>query len=414
MAQGIKLKEIDSALAAWNDRLGAAAQNLLDLQDEPTYQQLTGSGGMQKSPVTGVTASTVEPALGAVLTVFQHFGLLKETIDRARVLRADLPAPFLRDQKLRDIEDLLFGKSIHLPPVDVPLEQRTLLSAVRNVECISPDDLLETMVRAFQAAKDGVIAVDKAWKDLDLILSRINSRIEGLHARIALLGPESVAELDSAERLLEQMHARVKNDPLGASADIDTRIGPVLTRLEAALVAKDQLNREIGDGISTAHSLLDTLTHLNRDAVAAATQVRQKVADSIGLPSPLPSEKIDGLREWLNRLEKKYADGMLDPVAVGLRNWNMAAQDYVSIDKAALSANRAPLEARNELRGRFDALKAKARAYGVAENHPQIELAKQAEALLFGGPTALDRAAAAVAAYGKSLNSSTSGGILPE
>jgi len=88
------LREIDDALAAWNSRLGAAAQNLMDLQAEPAYQQLAGTGGAPKAPTTGVTAVKVEPALGAMVNVFQHFGLLNETIDRAAVLRRNLPALF--------------------------------------------------------------------------------------------------------------------------------------------------------------------------------------------------------------------------------------------------------------------------------------------------------------------------------
>lgn len=110
------LREIDAALAAWNSRLGAAAQNLMDLQADPTYQELSGSGGVSKVRITGVTASRVEPALGAMVTVFQHFGLLNHTIERASQLRKNLPTLFGSDQKLREIEEVLSGKSIHLPP----------------------------------------------------------------------------------------------------------------------------------------------------------------------------------------------------------------------------------------------------------------------------------------------------------
>jgi hypothetical protein len=64
------------------------------------------------------------------------------------------------------------------------------------------------------------------------------------------------------------------------------------------------------------------------------------------------------------------------------------------------------VEARNELRGRLDALKAKARAYGVAEKDGLAEAAQQAEKLLYTRPTPLERAAAAVTAYERMLKSS--------
>jgi hypothetical protein len=398
------LREIDDALAAWNGRLGAAAQNLMDLEAEPSYQQITGSGGVPKAPITGVTASRVEPALGAMVTVFQHFSLLNETIKRAELLRHNLPTLFGSDQKLREIEELLRGNSIHLPAVDVPLEQRTLLSGVQNVECISPKDLLDTMVKAFQAAKDAVVAVDGAWNNLGATLNRTGARIGRLRARAAALGGGTPPDLDGAERTLQEMRARVQADPLGASADLDARIEPVLARVDAALEAGERLRQQIVNGLTAAHAQLDALAKLHHDSVVACAEVRIKVTGCGAPPSPQADETVEGLRQWLDRLEKKYAGGMLDPVAVGLRNWNSAAQDCVSKESAACAANRAPLLARDELRGRLDALKAKARAYGAAEDDALVELAKQAEALLYARPTPLDRAAAAVTGYERTLN----------
>jgi hypothetical protein len=395
------LPEIDDALAAWNARLSAAAQNLMDLQSDPTYEQLTGAGGLPKASLTGVTAGRVLPALGAMATAFQHFTLLNQTIDRAGVLRRNLPALFGADQKLREIEALLCSPSIHLPAVDVPLEQRTLLSGVQNVECISPNDLLAAMVKAFQAAKDAVVAVDTAWNSLIPALDRTKARIISLRARITGHAPE---ELDIAERALQDLRKQALADPLGVSAGLDAQIQPVLARVEATVEARERIQRNIVDGLAAAHAQFDALTQLHRDTMAACTIARIKVTNCGALPSPQPDEKLDSLRQWLARLKRKAAEGMLDPVAVGLRNWNLAAQECVSKEGAACAANRAPVDERNELRGRLDALKAKARTYGVAEDDTLVELSQQAEQLLFTRPTPLDQAAAAVASYEKTLN----------
>ncbi len=74
---------------------------------------------------------------------------------------------------------------------------------------------------------------------------------------------------------------------------------------------------------------------------------------------------------------------MWDPIAIGLERWNKSASDCVSLERAAYAANRGPLEMRNELRGRLDALKAKARGRGVAENGALSELAAQAGDVAF-------------------------------
>jgi DNA repair exonuclease SbcCD ATPase subunit len=394
------VREIDEALAAWKSRLEAAAQNLMDLQAQPTYRRLTGCSGVSQPEITGVTASRVGSPLAEFVHVFEYLELLRETVDRAAALRDDLPI-FNADQKLREIEDLLSGPSVRLPAIDVPLEQRSLLDGARNEVCLSPAALLEAMGKTFQSAKDAVIAVDKAWRDLDPALDRTAARIAALRNRG--LSSTQIAELEAAERRLSELRAEVKADPLGASADLDSQIRPTLDALESGAAAREQLHREIERGLAAARAKLDRLTGTHREAVDAAEQARIKIAGAASLPAPAGDEKLADLRDWLERLAEKYADGMVDPLVVGLRNWNASADHANACDDAALAASRAAIDSRNELRGRLDALKAKARAYGVAEEDDLAALAHQAEALLYTRPTALDRAAAAVAAYEKSL-----------
>ena len=48
------LADIDKALAQWESRLSSAAHNLFDLQADPTYQCLSGTGGAPQTPIAGV------------------------------------------------------------------------------------------------------------------------------------------------------------------------------------------------------------------------------------------------------------------------------------------------------------------------------------------------------------------------
>ena len=398
------LRETDEALEAWNQRLSAAAQNLLDLQSEPVYQQIAGSSGIPKAALSGATAARVEAALGATSNVYQHFGLLNETIQRAHALRANLPAIFGAEQRLQEIEQLLRGKSIHLPPVEVPLEQRTLLSGVSNIDRISPDDLLEAMTGAFEAARDAVFAVDRAWRNLGKELSAASTLIANLRQRSASVRCEATPQLDEAEQLLRTVRAQVQSDPLGAAAGLTAQIDPLLAPIEAAVAARERLDREIADGLAAAHRQMDQLASLHADAVAACAEAHAKIADCAALPHPAEATKVDGLRQWLGRLDKKRAEGVWEPLHIGLRQWNTAAGECVAEEREALAANRAVVETRNELRGRLDALKAKARARGRAEDQGLVKLAQSAEALLYTRPTALDQAADAVTSYERQLN----------
>src|ERR1700733_5632817 len=126
------LADIDNALAQWETRLSSAANNLFDLQNDPTYQCLTGTAGPPKTQLSGVTAARISPALENVGTLFQCFDLLRCTIDRAVQLRKDLPTLFGADQKVQEITQLLYGRSVRVPTDHIPMAQRTLLSGADN------------------------------------------------------------------------------------------------------------------------------------------------------------------------------------------------------------------------------------------------------------------------------------------
>ena len=113
----------------------------------------------------------------------------------------------------------------------------------------------------------------------------------------------------------------------------------------------------------------------------------------------VPEEKIRAVGEWLTRLENRCDDGAMDAVAVGLRNWTAAAEACLVQDRAVLSAGETQLASLSELRGRLDALKAKARAYGLSEMTDISSLCGSAEDQLGARPMNLRMASEAVAHY---------------
>jgi hypothetical protein len=144
---------------------------------------------------------------------------------------------------------------------------------------------------------------------------------------------------------------------------------------------------------------------LHRQTEAAFVESREKVGDYPGVQNPLAQETIDALCQWLSRLETKFAEGLLNPVRVGLDNWMAKAREYIAAEEKACIANNAPLKLRQELRGRLDALKAKALARGLVEDAVLTKLAEQAKQLLYTRPTPLEKAAELVSQYEKRLNS---------
>jgi hypothetical protein len=386
------LQEIDDALAAWHKRLTAIADNLLWLQNDSTYQMLTGAVGSARMQTAGATARLVEPALSPMQTIFERFSALQSTVERAVALRRSMPSLFGGEQKLAEIAQILFGKSIQLSVAATHSGQRSLLSGTQTTEQRTPDEVLETMVTEFAAARDAVLAVDHAWRDLAAGIDRAEAQIQQF--RLDAHGRGDV------ESRLQEIREALATDPLGAVDSLRKRVEPELARLARLAAAAEKMR----ENLLQARSRLDRLQALHRDCLAAAAEAKAKLVGFQSADLQSAEEKLGRLRDWLNQLELRRTQGAAANVEAGLRNWNKAAEELAIEDNKVRGSIQSALETRRELRGRLDALKAKARAWSVAEHTEMSELARQSEQLLSTRPTNLEHAAAAVALYAQALN----------
>jgi len=398
------LQRIDEALSAWNGRLSAIADNLLWLQTEATYQMLTGSGGVTRLQLKGTTAARVEPALGAMRAIFERFDTLHSTIDRAAKCRENLPAIFGAEQKLAEIDQLLFGQSIELPVSDLPAAQRGLLSGTPGARRVTPEQLLNAMAGAYAAARDAVLAVEHAWEELGAGMAGVEAEILALENALQnypegiAIGPKTAVR--HASSALRQLGERARPDPFGALEELKLNVRPLVARASGLLAEAEQAREQM----RRAEAVLGEVERIHREALAAAAESELKIADRKALAPPATAEQLERLRAWLDQLERRLAEGALDTLHAGLSHWRSTADDCAARDRAAIAAHRGALSARRELRGRIEALKAKARALGVAEDGALAHLAAEAEATIAERPTRLEAAAAVVAAYARTLN----------
>lgn len=401
----MNLEQIDQLLADWKTKIDLVSQNLIDLHGLPSYQRLAGVSGFPKIKLTGVTQARVTPALEAMSNLFQHFDLLVTTLSQAVERRKQVPRFLGSEQKIREIEDILTGASIQLAVVQIPLAQRGLLSAATSAKAIAPNDLLAAMTNAFEVARDAVLAVDEAWLRLDATLADAEAEIISLQNLADSLGQDASNELAIARQKIATLRTSLESDPLGVSGDFEREIKTPIARVKATLNQLVQQQKQIRDNLETAHQLLKHLVELNRQAAECFAESKEKVVDHSMLKTPLAWEQIEALSQWLKRLETKFTQGFLTPVRVGLENWTAKVKQYIAAEERAYTANRAPLDTRQELRGRLDALKAKALARGLAEDAMLTELAQNAKQLLYTRPTPLAKAAELVSQYEKCLNS---------
>lgn len=387
------LNDLDQLLTDWQRKLELASQNLLDLESLPTYQRLIGGGGFDQVDLTGVTAKAVEPALEAMHDLFQHFDLLSKTIDRALFLRRQINNAWEFDPRLQNVVEILTGKSIQLSLVSLPLSQRGLLSAAEQGYYVTPSNLLATMQSAFDVARDQVLAVDFAWTTLESKLLEALNQIQTLEA--------TGADLTIAKAKLNPLHNRILADPLGVRDEFDTAIAPLIAQAQQALDEEQNRQQTVETGLRLARQQWQELQTLHKQAIALQAETTEKIQDR---QKSLPDLNLEALEQWLIRLETKFAEGTIAPTQIGLRNWSEQVKRAIATTQAVITSQTQQLEYRQELRGRLEALQAKALARGVAKDNTLVHFATQARQLLYSRPTDLNVAADWVGRYERWLN----------
>ncbi|WP_295621947.1 hypothetical protein [Chamaesiphon sp. GL140_3_metabinner_50] len=400
---GLNLAQIDRLLAEWAQKVDIANQNLLDLYDLPAYQRLSGMGN-PPSNVTGITQQQASTALTAIERLFEDLELFNQQIDRARRLRRELPALFINDSQLLEIEQLLTGMSIQLPSIQTPLAERGLVSANQQVRAISLAELLDRMSIAFAIARDTFVAVETAWQELESQLITTHQSLAHLQQLAQKLNIATPPALITAQAKFNEIQSQIDRDPLGINRAFVREIAPLIDNSRHELETLDRQRQQLQADFATAPQLLQQLTQLNQDSIAAYTESQSKIQHSLPTIAPLPVAEIAELELWLERLVAKFAAGIIAPVRVGLTNWSHKIQAHTIAAASALTANRLPLARRQELRGRLDALAAKALAKGKAEDPVLTDLGTQARQVLYSSPTDLNLAIELVRQYEQVLN----------
>jgi uncharacterized coiled-coil DUF342 family protein len=247
------------------------------------------------------------------------------------------------------------------------------------------------------------LTVDRIWSDLEPQLDHAEAEIANLQRQGESLGIIDLRELEMSRQTLASLRDRIESDPLGTSTSFD-EINRQIAKMRGDIEQFVQAKAKLQARFSNAHTLLQQLITLNQEAIASFAETQEKISDCPSLASPLPLEQIEAMEQWLKRLETKLQEGLTSPVSIGLENFIAKVNEYIAIEKKAIAANRLPIQTRQELRGRLDALKAKAIAKGHAEDLQLANLAEQAKQLLYTRPTSLKQAEETVKQYEVLLN----------
>lgn len=401
----MSLAEVDRVLEVWKVRLAGAAEALLGVQEDATYSSLTGTGTGSKVQLSGLTAHEAEIALRTIRALFEQFGVLQATIDRAEVLRRELPGIFGAETRARELQHILFGRSILLTGASTAGDRKTLLGQAAVVQPFTPDELLHMMQSGFATAHGTLLAIERAWSAGAEKLAELERRVAGLRANRALPSTVLAAELEDLERKLALLRADVSSDPLGAGTSLSTQIEAAIFRISERLDRSARLREQI---LSASEQLREVRT-VRAHSERAVTRMLQKLGPAFLIPTVTPESTVEDLGSWLVRIEQAADSGAVDKAAQDLRQWSLSASRCVQQDRIAASVADSRVRRCDELCGRAEALIAKAAAKNLLHGPQSLEFVTRAENALCVHPVDLEGAETVLTGFAKLLRGAQQG-----
>jgi hypothetical protein len=355
---------------------------------------------LARTTLAGATAAAWSAASGAVTQLWSDLAALNALLERARQVRGTRRQP--RPDRLAELQQLLCGASIELSD-QVPLERRELLA----VPSYSPDQLLARMSAAFDEVKTVIAGAGRAWDNLGPRLRAVQTGL-GESAQLARgLGDAAARDCDAQGARCSELARALATDPLSVNAVEVESLEASLAELRQGLAAVDELRLHLDQRLREAAALVELLRTAQREAGEAHAEALAKIAEPrLPAPDATAADAERGLAQI-----RGHADAGAWCEANGrLARWTAQATSALAQAHRVTAECRAPIEERNELRGRLDAYQGRARRLRLTEDAALAELVGCAEESLYTAPTDLARARDLVRRYQAAL----AGGHSPE
>ncbi|HLN16224.1 MAG TPA: hypothetical protein VK277_05650 [Acidimicrobiales bacterium] len=393
-----QLETIDRRIADLRATHERIAQNLVELDDDVTRQMLEAS-----SSLAGTTAEQWARAQQAISALWQGQLALADVLERVADARGTKSSP--TRASLGRLHELLDGPSV---PVARPGAQRAL------TEAEAPTDLLtvEAVIAGMSADYDAVMAlvneVAAVWTVIVPRLAALEAAIGDLESAADSSAVRRPNELASARRAVVDAEDLAHRDPLALSDDALSSISAMVDRAAASIRDSRAARHELLAELASVTATLDD----DRRALDAARSARTETAAKVLTPEAERAE-LDEAAAGLADLERCVADvrrlAETSP-AEARRQLPALAQRSADLGERIGQLARAGgsgTATRDELRGRLEAYRAKAKALGRSEDRQLDRLYVEARDVLYSAPCDLDRAHALVVEYQRTVGPRT-------
>lgn len=381
------LHQIDKKLNGLREAIDRIGGNLLDLELDPSRRLL------DESELEGASGERWGAASAQLIQLWRWHGALTALLEQAEQLRGDRGR--LRPERLRELEELLVGTSIEAPGDHVPIEKRELLEQSQATIRCTPDQLLEIMSQSFDEARAALVEIGTAWDTFVVRLRGARASIEESAERCLRLDQPEPPELARAQDEFNRLSRLLASDPLAVSADEVDALEASAAALSGGLDAAVGLSADMGNRLAEARALLGDLRRAGQESQTAYEQALLKIG-SVTVPEPV---SLAGIEVELERVVELCDAGDWRAAADVLDRWTAHAGRVLADVRKCTAECRAPIEARNELRGRLEAYRGKANALGLLEDPELSSIFRRARQALHTAPCDLEQAEHLVQVY---------------
>jgi DNA anti-recombination protein RmuC len=257
------------------------------------------------------------------------------------------------------------------------------------------------MSATFDQVKTVVAEFGRAWDTLTPRLTAARPVLDEAQRLAASVGESGRSDLAEAADRLARLTATLSSDPLSvAPGDVDGLIDS-LEAIRRDLEATVALRRDLDARLTQSRAVLAELRSAVEEGRAAHEELMVKIAvPSAAAPPELPADVDDGL----DQIAAMARSGAWRDARRRLDQWTADTRKRLDEAHRLAQANRAPIDARNQLRALLEAYQVKAGRLGAIEDPQLAQIFAQAHEALYTAPTDLAVAAQLVRRYQELLN----------
>lgn len=374
---------IDNTLGKWKSYLTNISSNLMELSDQTEFQIIKSKAADKKNGYTGITKQKADKCIEAVGTLWQHFALLSEVVEKAASFEGRRSILYNPEE---DIRKLLEETLIVIDRSHVNINERNLLEDETDEKKSTPIELLKHMQESFEEVCRDVTEIFEAEEATGYRLKNIKKDISLLNAAGSRLGIKNVPAFE-IHRVTE-----LERDPLKGAMELDKLVYSI-EKYRASIRSLQEDYDGIVNSLGKVRDMINELSELAVKSQDASKKSKEIFGHKACIKPVISQEVLDSLKNWLMVLNNKLTEGQLKAVKVGVSNLEKECSLKLERERECCLENSRAYNEWMDLKGEFGALLAKVevlKSRGLVFDNSLSKLIENINAALNANPVDLE------------------------